>query len=630
MPGHRKRRQFKQTDAFTRGMVTGLKRAVIVAVYACGIDVEKGPIRQQLWNAPPCNNVESWFGAQSRMIPEIYSEAIKSVQQVGLEREKLVKAFTSNGIMDKFLGKSNAQQRQAIDNLATALMARTGNTSPACVFAAGVVVHRQQILWPGKMAVIDLTVRGVSMTCVNTHFSHAPEERCRQLQIIAELLDQADLVDVATFFDAALEYTRVATIGSWIGARRLERLLLPSGFCDRVTHYQTIDYAYSDHRDVLIQVGDPAPTRLPCVGKLLELVAEIRSLAPAVAESGGGYIERASLFLRRRLEDDTARSDYPSLSDLGRSLRARRRSPSTFTDDDGNAISGDQLRGFLSERSRSRFAQAPSSAESIADFLAEVTPLEFDDRASGWDILPCEFAKAFEGFFAEVLWQVFEASRLRGALPSSSRRSKLILLPKSHDGPGLQAFRPISLPTSLTHRYWSCGAVRPLLREVFASCEMPLDLQAWLFGVGLHPEGMKITSVAKATIYKYHLGLEVHMMERKKSKLSPPTEQARRPQPGTSRQIIQERVARPPQPPKKHAVTQLKNSRQQQALRKSSVKRQLIDATTSAFFGLKPDEQREDPCACSHHPYICTSTCSIRPPCDRGYPGAEDPHTNSP
>ncbi|UYV80190.1 hypothetical protein LAZ67_18001964 [Cordylochernes scorpioides] len=26
---------------------------VIVAVYACGVDVEKGPIRQQLWNAPP-------------------------------------------------------------------------------------------------------------------------------------------------------------------------------------------------------------------------------------------------------------------------------------------------------------------------------------------------------------------------------------------------------------------------------------------------------------------------------------------------------------------------------------------------------------------------------------------------
>ncbi|UYV69620.1 hypothetical protein LAZ67_6004109 [Cordylochernes scorpioides] len=62
---------------------------------------------------------------------------------------------------------------------------------------------------------------------------------------------------------------------------------------------------------------------------------------------------------------------------------------------------------------------------------------------------------------------------------------------------------------SLTHRYWSCRAVRPLLREVFASCEVPLDLQAWLFGVGLHLEAVKITRVAKAAIYKYHLGLEV-------------------------------------------------------------------------------------------------------------------------
>ncbi|UYV70346.1 hypothetical protein LAZ67_7002603 [Cordylochernes scorpioides] len=57
--------------------------------------------------------------------------------------------------------------------------------------------------------------------------------------------------------------------------------------------------------------------------------------------------------------------------------------------------------------------------------------------------------------------------------------------------------------------YLSCRAVRPLLREVFASCEVPLDLQIWLFGVGLQPEAMKLTSVTKATIYKYHLGLEV-------------------------------------------------------------------------------------------------------------------------
>ncbi|UYV60689.1 K02A2.6-like [Cordylochernes scorpioides] len=43
----------------------------------------------------------------------------------------------------------------------------------------------------------------------------------------------------------------------------------------------------------------------------------------------------------------------------------------------------------------------------------------------------------------------------------------------------------------------------------FASYEVPLDLQAWLFGVGIHPVAMQLTHVAKATIYKYHLGLEL-------------------------------------------------------------------------------------------------------------------------
>ncbi|UYV60165.1 hypothetical protein LAZ67_1000173 [Cordylochernes scorpioides] len=496
-------------------------------------------------SSPPYNTQELPLSQDKRNLAQKQMDALMKNAKAS---EAIASVQKEHEIDICFLQETNVMSLDDVGDLCQGYSAvvapatTTVGSGLACVFAAGVVVHRQQILWPGKMAVIDLTVRGISVTCVNAHVSHAPEERCRQLQIIAalareegawilgdlniseesakdlasgsaeslaELLDQADLVDVATFFDAALEHTRVATIGSRVDARRLDRILLPSGFCDRVTQYQTVDYAYSDHRAVLIQVGDPAPTRLLCIGKLLRsdlfvdrmetfideisvdlanlsppmlwekwtrikanLVAEIRSLAPAVAESGGGYIERASLFLRRRLEDDTARSDYPSLSDLGRSLRARRRSPSTFTDDDGNAISGGQLRRFLLERLSSRFAQAPSSEEAIADFLAEVTPLEFDEwdqlfladisrdqiaaaihrlpngRASGWDGLPCEFVKAFEDFFAEVLWQVFEASRLRGALPPSSRRSKVILLPKVHGGPGLQAFRPISLPTT--------------------------------------------------------------------------------------------------------------------------------------------------------------------------------------
>ncbi|UYV61921.1 hypothetical protein LAZ67_1007072 [Cordylochernes scorpioides] len=44
-------------------------------------------------------------------------------------------------------------------------------------------------------------------------------------------------------------------------------------------------------------------------------------------------------------------------------------------------------------------------------------------------------------------------------------------------------------------------AVRSLFREVFVFFEFLLELQAWLFAIGLHPEAMKLTKVAKATIY---------------------------------------------------------------------------------------------------------------------------------
>ncbi|UYV73969.1 Transposase [Cordylochernes scorpioides] len=41
------------TRTISRRLVAnGLHSCLIVAVYACGVDVEKGPIRQQLWNAP--------------------------------------------------------------------------------------------------------------------------------------------------------------------------------------------------------------------------------------------------------------------------------------------------------------------------------------------------------------------------------------------------------------------------------------------------------------------------------------------------------------------------------------------------------------------------------------------------
>ncbi|UYV79245.1 hypothetical protein LAZ67_17001723 [Cordylochernes scorpioides] len=61
---------------------------------------------------------------------------------------------------------------------------------------------------------------------------------------------------------------------------------------------------------------------------------------------------------------------------------------------------------------------------------------------------------------------------------------------------------------------WWClvhGAdqIGPCTLTTIPANKEPLDIQTWLFGVGLYPEAMKLTSVEKATIYKYHLCFEV-------------------------------------------------------------------------------------------------------------------------
>ncbi|UYV81495.1 hypothetical protein LAZ67_20001358 [Cordylochernes scorpioides] len=145
---------------------------------------------------------------------------------------------------------------------------------------------------------------------------------------------------------------------------------------------------------------------------------------------------------------------------------------------------------------------------------------------------------------------------------------------------------------SLAHRYWSCSAVRPLIRKAFSIIGRPPDLQSWIFAMGLEDHAITISSMPRLAfmdnfgriprnIIKNSQPLLERIrkkmfvwripMDHKKRKLSPSTQQARRPQPGTSHQTIaiQNRVAMPPQPPKKHAVIQLKNNKQQQALSKS-------------------------------------------------------------
>ncbi|UYV71400.1 hypothetical protein LAZ67_8002989 [Cordylochernes scorpioides] len=139
---------------------------------------------------------------------------------------------------------------------------------------------------------------------------------------------------------------------------------------------------------------------------------------------------------------------------------------------------------LTSQRARQALDSARLQAHPTAELAARWNPTVDVPRSIPWADLR---RNCFSGQDADV------ALRLAlHALPHpdhpASRRANCAACGSS-DGP-------------LTHRYWSCRDMRPLLREVFASCEVPLDLQAWLFGVGLHPEVVKLTSVAKATIHK--------------------------------------------------------------------------------------------------------------------------------
>ncbi|UYV62235.1 hypothetical protein LAZ67_1008329 [Cordylochernes scorpioides] len=412
----------------------------------------------------------------------------------------------------------------------------------ACIFAPGVAVLGQRILWPGHISIVSLDVHGQEVSVINCHLSHIPRERHQQLQIIAatavqenswvlgdlnineestndtasgsvealsELLDQTALVDVAILFDATHIPTRVASYGSRVDASRLDRILLPSSFSDRVVQYSTIHYRLSDHRAVLLQLGVPPSPRQPCVAAMLrsglvvehlatiiertstaiadmtgedlwrswssiktDLLAEVRSLnVPRVADDD--HIVRARRFLQARLEAASTEADYPSLPNLGHTLRMCRPARTNFRDEEGNIIEGTELRRRVYSILQRRFASQSCDSNAATEFIqGTTTPLILEDddpllrseisateiatairrlplgRAPGWDDLPCEFYMAYEDFFVNALKRVYEASQLAGVLPTSTRRSTICLVPKSHGGPGLCGYRPISLPTT--------------------------------------------------------------------------------------------------------------------------------------------------------------------------------------
>ncbi|UYV73898.1 ZKSCAN1 [Cordylochernes scorpioides] len=230
------------------------------------------------------------------------------------------------------------------------------------------------------------------------------------------------------------------------------------------------------------------------------LLAEARSLHDPRHAASDSYIYRARRYIAAQLEASSIRADYPSLPDLARAIRLRR-PVSVIRDEQDNIIEGPELRRRAFATFQPRFARPTSDPAAGAAFIAssaptttrelseedplhrpDISPSEIANaiehlprgKAPGWDGLPCELLVAFsEDFFAEALARVFVASRLRGALPPSTRRSSICLVPKARGGRGLDGYRPVALPSAdyrvlaaILHR-----RLKPHLRTLVPECQ---------------------------------------------------------------------------------------------------------------------------------------------------------------
>ncbi|UYV84591.1 hypothetical protein LAZ67_X002738 [Cordylochernes scorpioides] len=319
------------------------------------------------------------------------------------------------------------------------------------------------------------------------------------VEALAVLPDRTNLVDTAILFGAAHLPTRVASYGIRVDAARLDRDLSPSRLSERITRYWTLKYRAPDHRAILLQVGDSPEVRATPVSALLRsapvvervaallkdtsryienttpgelwrnwgkvkgnLVDDIKCLSTARVEDN--YVTRASRFLCSRLE-----ADYPSLPELGRALRVRHHSsePTTVFDAQGNLIEGEPLRRLVFDTRSKRFASSTLRPEN------DETRFRLQSSA-------CHKSK-------QLAETACPTSRLRGALPHSSRRSLICLVPKARGGLGLSAYRPIVLSTTV-YRIVSAilhGRLRPHLPTIVPECQtyaVPGRCFSWNFG----------------------------------------------------------------------------------------------------------------------------------------------------
>ncbi|UYV68453.1 hypothetical protein LAZ67_5004372 [Cordylochernes scorpioides] len=200
-------------------------------------------------------------------------------------------------------------------------------------------------------------------------------------------------LSVPTFFDAALEYTKVAIIGSRVNAHSLDRILLPRGFCNRITPYQTINYAYSCHYD---------PSGRP------------RSYKTSLHRQTYSLIEWKHSSMKYQ-KDPTLLAELKAATgvDLTVPKKGQRKSKKKFPELTNLKTLNNTTRNRLEKKI---FNKAPtcvmsrSTAERVASTLDKIDERKFDDKTSdtgggGRDVLVVggNFLRPTEGGF--FLWK---------------------------------------------------------------------------------------------------------------------------------------------------------------------------------------------------------------------------------
>ncbi|UYV83535.1 hypothetical protein LAZ67_23001378 [Cordylochernes scorpioides] len=549
MPGHRKRRQFKQTDAFTRGMVIGLKRAVIVAVYACGVDVEKGPIRQQLWNAPPCDNVESGFGAQSRMIPGD-EDPDKTITTKIITSEDVVSELSESTLEDfPVIQKSEECRQQEI--IQTGCVAEEGEliaSDNGCGTSVLYKIKRTEGECPQGDIQSENSTPGIISKILHGNKTDLGELQCDG---VADFSDSARLSGTT----AAIQLDGTELGAPWKCDKTRWSKHPEVGAGNPTERDRALDALWkSDDNvcdaEVARNVSAPSSairfkkfTALCVVGTKKPRFEGFGKREPLEQENGKPKEEKGGHDMDSVDQVDESTVKIGNLQPRrGRKRRKRNTNDhnplyiaATECSQGEFKISDESIVG--TEIWPPSCGEPPPCArqrdQSMASALVESGKKA---RVEMWFCkqglvltLPLHFREADDPHVAR------DVREIKGPLISALGKSTLFGTKRIEKGAVKRCRKEVEKKwASQEKKTWqsgerslsgdngtcseenggdnrrsSCRSVRPLLREVFASCDLPLDLQAWLFGVGLHPEAVKLTSVAKATIYKYHLGLEL-------------------------------------------------------------------------------------------------------------------------